>query len=287
MMSARSIQRKAWFLIVVCGTFSFLLPAQTSQSSKPILSIGDVFRDLVEHYDSSSASEWDNSLINAGDCILAASTAEISNSLPAIFVALGHKDENVKLKAAFALSLISQRQDAASMLGKHVPEIADLYNSKDPRLQATPNAVFSSLYPTSPEVLPLMLTFISRSDRALAAQSGAVCALMTIAPADPRVLTALEQFMSRPLEAESRINTLHGIRVSHISDTYRVRKVVIEALDAPEKDVKLTAIEVLQRMGPDALLQSEPQLRKLTQNSAETVEVKDAAHRALRQVSHR
>jgi hypothetical protein len=57
-------------------------------------------------------------------------------------------------------------------------------------------------------------------------------------------------------------------------------------LGNPAKNVKIAAIHVLELMGRDALADSEPRLRALTQSSSEPVEVKTAANEALKKIAH-
>jgi hypothetical protein len=199
--------------------------------------------------------------------------------------ALRSPNDMVKLYAVSALFAVSQRPDSAKLLSPHIKAIAALFGQEDPRPQSTPPIILLNLKPhPPPEVAPSVLAFVKRTDRDLKAQSSAVSELLKNQPQSPEVITAAEDFLSRPLDEETREGVLNGIANSGATDA-RLVQVLIAGLDSPDEGVRLTAAQAFWRMPKEAVVQARPALLKVAARSDESPEVKAAARRALEESS--
>jgi HEAT repeat protein len=260
-MSCIRLAKAVRFLLIITALPMCILHAQSTRNTQAAPSLQEFFQALVQHYDPSSLPRYED-VLKVIDQIPSASSEDVSKALPAIFVALMHPDDNVKIDAAFALSIIGRRPDSAELLKDHIITIGNLFDLSDPRLQATPTLVFLNLKPKPPpEVVPLLLTFLKRTDRDQKAQGSAVLTLVRLAPEKPEVISAIREFLSRPLETSTRVGVLNGLGDPRVKDP-QIIDMVSASLDDPDLGVRFTAIQVLTRMGPSALQQAEPTLKK-------------------------
>ncbi len=235
--------------------------AQSTRNAQATPSLQEFFQALVEHYNPASLPKYEY-VLKVTDQISGARTEDITKALPAILMALAHQDDNVKADAVLALFAISQRPDSAELLKKHIAGIANLFNLPNDRLQGAATIIMGSLRPTPPpEILPPLLTFLKRTDRDPQAQGSAVFYLARYAPDKPDVVAAIQEFLSRPLSKSTRIGVLNALGDPRVKDASLIQAVT-NSLDDPDLGVRFTAIQVLTRMGPHALLQAEPALQK-------------------------
>jgi HEAT repeat protein len=272
------------YVFMMMATLEVFCPhPQFKASAQAAPSLQQFFQTLVQRHDPASLPKFDD-VLKVTDQIAGLRPEDISKALPAIFRALGHQDDNVKIDAAFTLTVITRRPDSAQLLGKYIDDIADLFNSQDPRLQGTPTLVFLNLKPTPPpEVLPPLLTFLKRADRDPQAQSSAVFALVHIAPENPDVIAAIQEVLSRPLDNGTRVGVLNALGNRSIKDVHLVAT-VIASMGDPDPGIRSTAIQALTRMGQQALVQAEPTLRRLADDPKQPADVTAAAKEALQRI---
>ncbi len=210
---------------------------------------------------------------------------DIALALPTLMAALRNPNDMVKRYAVTPLYAISQRPDSAKLLSPYIESIAGLFAQEDPILQGIPPIILLNLKPQlPPEVVPPILSFVKRTDRDLRAQSSAISELLRKEPQNPAVIAATEEFLSRPLDKETREGALNGIANSGTTDA-RLVQVLIAALDSPDEGVRLTAAQAFWRMPKEAVVQARPALLKVAARSDESPEVKAAARRALEESS--
>jgi hypothetical protein len=190
----------------------------------------------------------------------------------------------VKIYAASALFAVSLRPDSALLLRKYVTAIGALLNESDPRLQATPTLIFLNMKPKPlAESVPHLVSFLRRADRDQDAQGSAVFALVRIAPENPEVLSAIQQFLARDLDSKSRIGVLNALGYPSVKDV-RIISMVIAEMDDSDQGISITAIQSITRIGKDAVRQAQPTLQRLSEDPKQTAEVRAAAKGALLQV---
>ncbi len=147
-------------------------------------SVQEFYETLVAHYDPSSVPTL-GTVEKVTNQITGARPDEITKALPAIFAALTHQEKIVKHYALTALYMIALRPDSAMLLKSHVDGIGNvLLTSPIPETRAGAMVVLSTLKPSPPpEVVPIFLTFLKRTDAEAQAQGSAVIfELVHIAP---------------------------------------------------------------------------------------------------------
>jgi HEAT repeat protein len=210
---------------------------------------------------------------------------DINKSLPAIFAAFGHQDDTVKAYAATALFEIARRPDSAALLRSHIGDIGhELLTSPKPEMRAGAMTILGMLQPPPPEVVPIFLNFLRRTDLDSQAQgAGVIFGLVQVAPENPEVIAGIQEFLSRPLDTRARIDTLNALGNPQVKDM-RIVSTIISTLDDPDQGVRSTAIQALMRMNQDALRQAEPALRRLAADPKQPAEVTAAAKDALQKL---
>ena len=144
----------------------------------------------------------------------------IADALPAILIALKHQDNTIEGYAATALFSIGLRPDGATLLEPHSRSLAGGLDLPDVHIQGATVQILSMLGPKSRyELEPLLVSFVRRTDRDLIAQTDAFSLLLRIAPENPDVISALQNFASRPLDERSKDALINGIANSIPSST--------------------------------------------------------------------
>lgn len=250
-------------------------------SNPPALSLKAFFRELVEHYDPNALPSMDD-LMKVTDQTARMQPAEINNALPLIFAALRHKDTTVEGYAATALFSIGLRGDGPTLLEPGTKDIAAALDLPDSHLQAAAVQLLTMLKPgPQSEVVPLLLGFAHRTDRNQATQAAALSVLLKITPAPSGLSSALREFMSRPLDDQTKAVILNGIANSH-SEDLAVESFLISALDDASEEVRFQAAQGLQRVPKDIAIRAKPSLQRVIERSAESENVKVAATDALK-----
>ena len=215
------------------------------------------------------------------------SAQDISKALPSIVVALASPDDQVKNDAADALNHIAARPDSAALLKNYINDIGNLLTLPDKRLQHMGAFMLGNLKPAPPaEIVPPLLAFLNRTDRDLEEQAGVVFYLARSASGDPKVADGIIRFLSRLLDVRTRLDALDGLAAAPIKNPSLIDSVIASLRDSNQA-VRLAAVQTLTRMGKQALLQAEPTLKRVAENTDEPAEVKDAAKKALEEIGPR
>jgi HEAT repeat protein len=223
-MTRTQLAKTGRLLVMVVAALVSYLHSQAIPSAQTPPPLQDFFQNLVSHYEASKLPTYED-LLNVTDQIAGMRSEEISSVLPAMFVALTHPDDNVKLDAAFALVVIARRPDSAVLLRKYVNAISDLFDSGDSRLQATPSLIFLNLKPAPPEIAPPLVEFLQRKDRDPGAQASAITPLLIVAPENLEAIDAVTTFLSRPLNSEAKIAACNGLSNPRLS----IARVILSA----------------------------------------------------------
>jgi HEAT repeat protein len=207
----------------------------------------------------------------------------VSETLPSIVRALQDRNINVQLGSALVLFGIGRRPDGAQLLAGYYPSILQMLDSADDRLQITPIFLIGELRPPPPEAVPVLLRFVEQPARDSKAQSGAIGLLVRLAPQSPQVIAQIKAYLSKPSDPNDRVLALSAVRGLRTDDEQLIA-VVVKSLEDSNSGVRFTAVQVVLAMGPNALRQAEPALRKMVANPEETPETQAMAKRALEQV---
>jgi len=281
-MTRAQLARTIWPAVLLAAALPLPhLPAQqTGTEQHPALSAQAFYQNLVQQY-RPSALPSQSQLLAADKQIRTASPAEVSAALPWIAVALRHKDVRVQKYAAMGLLAVSLRPDSAKLLQNYTAVIDSLLDSPDEVLQGIPMFVYVEMNaPLPPEARSALLAFLKSTDRAPQVQVRAMGALLRLAPQDSDVIDAAAQFLSRPLDWQTREGALNAVRNTQVDDL-QITDAVIASLKDPHPGVKLGAMGALDRIGVDALIRAQPILQRLARDPNESPQVRSAASKAL------
>ncbi|MFI5247162.1 MAG: HEAT repeat domain-containing protein [Nitrospirales bacterium] len=274
------------FFIMAAVQLCYLYAQPTNPHAEAANSLQRFFQALVKNYTPSTLPKFEE-LLKVTDRIPGARPEDIFQALPSIFVALAHPDDNVKLYAAGALLDIGRRQDSAELLKRHINAIANLVNSPNERLRGITPLILGNLRPAPPpEIWPLLLSYVTRTDLDPRTQASAFYFLVSHSPENPEVLECIKRFLSQPLDTDTRISILHVLGNPRVKDVH-LMEMMIAALEDPNETVRLNAIHALSGKGQSVLIRAEPALHKLIERADEPAEVKDAAKKALKEISPR
>lgn len=220
-------------------------------------------------------------LLQVTDQFHTLSQAEVVDALPAVFQALQKSDEPSAIDAAFALSVIARRPDSAVVLRPWIKEIGSLLSRTDARLNAAAILVFMRMTPPpGTEAVPLLTRFLFTDQGSMEAKPDAVSALMKLAPNAPEPMQAVARFMRLPLEGQTRMAAINAVGIPKLANT-AIIDIVVEALGDPSKQVKLAAIQTLDRIGGPGLARARTMLLKLAADETAPPEVRKTAQSAL------
>jgi len=210
---------------------------------------------------------------------------EIIKALPSILAAQAHQDNTVSGYAASALFRIALRPDSAELLRGQVGPIGHELNSPTPERRAAAMVILATLKPVPPpEVVPILVTFLKRTDADAQAQgSSAIFELVRIAPENPEVKAAVRDFLSRPLDSKSKREALVAVGKPTVKDA-QIVAMMIASLDDPDMGVRISAAQALSGMGQQALQQAEPVLQRLANDPNQPADVRTAARDVLRKL---
>jgi hypothetical protein len=271
---------KSGCFLFIAAVLAYYAHAQTAQTP----SVQEFYQTLVDHYDPSSPPPL-ATVERVTNQIAGARPDEINKMLPAVFAALAHQDETVKHYALTALYMIALRPDGAPLLRSHIKAIGNILTSPIPETRAGAILVIGTLKPVPPpEVVPIFLAFLKRTDTEAQAQgSSVIFELLHIAPENPEVIAAVREFLSRPLDNKSRREALVAVGKPSVKDS-QIIAMMISSTDDPDQSVKITAVQSLASMGQQALQQAEPALQRLANDSKQTADVRAAAKDALQRL---
>ena len=246
------------------------------------------FQPILGHYGPTTVPSFDEFRRVQHRVSETSSPSEIADGLPFVVQVLTYPNETVRSYGAAALFAIAIRADSAALLSNsETGAISVLLSSPDARLQNTGVVIIGMLQPTAPpEMIPAVVSFLSRTDRDPAAQATAFSLLLKRSPDGPGVATAMTDYLSRPLDLVSRKMVLNGVANSHTKDS-RFTGVVIAALGDGNEGIRFTAAQALWRMPQETVLQAESALQGIIENPRESADVKTAAKQALARISHR
>ncbi|PYS58900.1 MAG: hypothetical protein DMF76_18010 [Acidobacteria bacterium] len=275
MFARRFVKFGCSLSIIAVVALTYRVHAQTS-------SLQEFYQSLVQNPSSPPAYE---NLRKVTGQIETLRPEEIIKALPAIFAALTHKDNTVSGYADSALFSIALRPDSAELLRGHVDAVGYELTSPAPERRAAALVILGTLKPVPPpEVVPIFLAFLKRTDADAQAQgSGAIFELVHIAPENPEVIAALRDFLSRPLDNKSRREALVAVGKATVKDA-QIVAMMIASLDDPDMGVRISAAQALSGMGQQALQQASPVLQRLANDPNQPADVRTAVRDALQKL---
>lgn len=251
----------------------FVLVAQHAQAS----AVTDFLRELMG--DPARVPVYGEGL-KVADQIAAMPASEVTSALPVIFEALSYERDAVKLNAALALHAVALRSDARTLLEPKVADILLLLRRSDDRLKMTAPMVLTKLRLPNERVVPALNRFLLDPTQSGQAKAAVVCTIRQIAPADTTSRQAISRFMDERLTPTNRIDALNAIACQP-SDDLETAQIVARNLADENADVRSAAIQVIGRLGPKAIRQSEQALRQIAGRTDERTDVRALAERVV------
>lgn len=261
--------------------YAVLLSAGVQSSPTP--SLEAFFQSLTQHYDPANLPAFE-SLLAVQRQVAKMDPGDVSKALPFVASAFAHHDDTVKKYAAAALFSIGMRSDGSALLKPYSRTIAGGLDSPEIHLQGATVQLLAILKPEpKSEEISLLVGFVNRVDRNPTAQADAISLLLQIAPEDPTLTPAIQNFMARPMNEQSKEAVVNGIANSH-TESVIATEVLIGALENSSEGVRLQAAQAFQRMPKDAVLRAKAALRRVADREDEREEVKAAAQEALQRL---
>ena len=209
---------------------------------------------------------------------------DVADALPAILEAWKHSDDSVKDYAGTAIFAVSERPDGAELLRPYSKAIGGGLDYRSGRLQGATVMLLARIRPEpGSDTISLLVTFVKRKDRNPLAQADALSLLLRIAPDRPDLTPALEEFLARPMDDQTRDGVINDIANSH-TENIVAADFLTHALQHPTESVRFQAAQAFQRMPKDMVLRAKPALDTVVRSADEAEEVKNAASEALKQV---
>ena len=274
-------------LIPLCVAFvcvASLAPRLSAQEGKPLAPSVGLQEFFAKVLSSPSSPPPSQDLHKLTLELAHAPSQEIARGLSSVFAALGLQDENSKAYACAALFAIARREDGADLLRLHVSAIgSDLLSTNLSNIRAGEIEILGAIRPSPPpEAVSILLEFVRRdSPEAQSLGAGVIFQLIQIAPDDPRVIQAIQEFLSRAtLDRGTKIAALNAVGNLRVKN-HQIEVTVTSFLSDSDQDVRTAAIRVVTRMGRRALELAEPALLRLANDPAQPEQVRKEANRAL------
>lgn len=249
-------------------------------------SLREFFDVIVQRYDPKTLPGTEE-VMRAIDQIAKMSSPDIVAALPSILRAFRHEDDTVKGYAALAMFAIGERSDGAKLLASYSGAIANGLDFRKPQLQGMTLQLLAMTKPEpqSPTVATLV-AFVKRTDRSPLAQADAISLLLRIAPDDPDLTPALQDFLARPMEEQTKDAIVNAIANSHTENTVAA-DALIRFLQDPSEQVRFQAAQAINRMPNDMIRRGQVALQQTIERADESSEVKAAAQEALNTLARR
>ena len=202
--------------------------------------------------------------------------------LPSIVRAMAVEDERVRSHAAFAAFVVSVRADGRTLLAPHTGSLARLLGAETERVRYLAYVALSNAAGVgSRDWLGPAVEILRDRTHSGAERLHALAAALTLAPEDPAAQDAAEAYFYEQLEVETQASALQLLAQSAVKSA-RFRAVTLLALESSYPRVKLAAIDVIARMGAEALGEAESRLRAIVARPTEESGVRKAAEAVLR-----
>jgi hypothetical protein len=204
----------------------------------------------------------------------------IQEALPTVMKATKDKEQEVTFDACLALIGIAQRPDAATLLRPWHSEILALLDRPDIRYTSVAVMILEAERPAPKDVVPRLHQLIMDDSKGDAAKSGILHALLRLDQNSPQTQAAMLYMMSKPLSRANRVNLLNVIGGSHSEDD-KLIALIKKDLSDKEVSVRATAIQTLNRLGPDTVAKASAELGNIANDTTQPKELRDRAHAAL------
>jgi hypothetical protein len=214
------------------------------------------------------------------------SRESVNEVLPVILKETSNPHLSVRRLAASALYQIATRHDGQALLSTENATFTALLVDTDIPIRRITILSISTLRPNaSSPFVPVLEAFLTREDAVSTVGAVVAPVLMEAAPNKADATTAVAQYMRRKDQtSETRDSLLDSIRIvksNHHEIGAEIAKEVTAYADDSNEQTSVHAIETLQFMGKDAVLDSQQSLSRIAGDSSRAPSVRAAATTAL------
>ncbi|MEG9436896.1 hypothetical protein JAO29_12065 [Edaphobacter sp. HDX4] len=250
------------------------MPAQTNE-------IENLFRDLRAKAAAgiTNTDEADPVL----DRFAQASRETVAGDLPVILNATSDPHASVRGIAALALWKITTRPDGQALLSAQTATFTALLTDPDiPIRRITGLAIDNLRLDANSPLVPVLQNYLAREDAVSTIGAGVATLLIKAAPNDANSTNAVVQFMRRTDQTSASRSTLLNA-IAHVARSHNraIGKEVARYADDPDEQTSSLAIETLQSMGKDVVLDNQQSLSRIAADTGRTPSVRAAATKAL------
>jgi HEAT repeat protein len=266
---------------VICIFLMMLIVASTrtyAQTSE--------IENLFRHLESGAVSETPGGIDEAEPVLERlgrASKESVAGAIPVIVQATGDTHVAVRRVAALALYQISTRPDGQALLSTESATFAKLLTDPDiPIRRISGFAIANLRLDANSPLVPVLQSYLIRQDAVSTIGAGVATLLMQAAPNDADSTNTVVQFMRRKDQTSaSRGVLLNAIMHVAKSHSREIGKEVAGYADDPDEQTSTLAIETLQSMGKDVVLDNQQSLSRIAADTGRTPSVRAAATKAL------
>jgi hypothetical protein len=269
----------------VIGILLVMLTVATTRSFAQTNDMGSLFRDFKAKATAGTprdVAEADPAL----ERLAQASKENITEVLPVILHETSNPQLSVRRLASSALYQITTRPDGQALLSTETATFTALLIDTDiPIRRITILSIYTLRPNASSPLVPVLEAFLTREDAVSTVGEVVAPVLMEAAPNKVDATTAVAQYMRRKDQtSETRDSLLNSIRIvksNHREIGAEIAKEVTAYADDANEQTSVHAIETLQLMGRDAVLDNQQSLSRIAADTRRTPSVRAAATTAL------
>ena len=263
------------------GILLIMLMAAITRANAQTSEIENLFHDL-EVMDAGTPATFDKA-DPVLERLVRSNRENVVRSLPVILQAARDTHLSVRRVAAMALYRITTRPDGQALLSAETATFKALLIDADIPIRRISILAVATLRPdANSPLVPVLETYLTRQDAVSTIGAAVATVLMQAAPNTPDSTNAVVQYMRRKDQTSaSRDILLNAIRHVAKSHSREIGKEVAGYADDPSEQTSVLAIETLEWMGKDAVLDSQQSLSRIAGDSSKAQNVRTAATKAL------
>ena len=270
----KSTKQLLFLLLIVWMALACRTYAQTSELEK-------LFHDL-ESMDAGTQAPFDKA-DPVLERLIGSDRETVVRSLPVILHATSDPALTVRRVAAFALYEITMRPDGPALLSRETATFAALLTDPDiPVRRGSGSAIANLRLDATSPLVPILQSYLARQDAVITIGAGVATMLLKAAPNDADSTNAVVQYMRRKDQTSASrdvlLDAITNVARSHNRD---IAKEVAAYADDSDENTSVHAINTLQFMGKDAILDSQQFLRRIAGDTTRTRSLRAAATKAL------
>ncbi len=210
------------------------------------------------------------------------SSRDVKSLVPVAFEAVNSRSLQAQLYGASALFSIASRPDGSSALAGETESILRLLSHSEPRVKSACVILTRTLKLPASLYEQRFVQFLRNPAEPLQVKPMVVGALVRSNSAMEEKKKAIGAFLVSDMPLQNRLDAYNAVASSPSDQPWHADLVAIGLRDRDET-VKQNAIQLMRRLGPNAISRHFDELKRLSVNSAESSRTRESAQRALDQ----